>query len=120
MTLQAISLHYSKIPLYRGTYEISTSGSSGADGDDGRCAGRGDEREKTFAAENLLNKVKERGTLLVGLEGTYPPFSFQGDDGKLTGFEVEFAQELAKHSALKPPETHQMGRDAGVTGFQTY
>ncbi len=43
---------------------------------------------QTFAAENLLNKVKERGTLLVGLEGTYPPFSFQGDDGKLTGFEV--------------------------------
>lgn len=31
---------------------------------------------KTFAAENLLNKVKERGSLLVGLEGTYPPFSF--------------------------------------------
>ncbi|EKS6506349.1 cystine ABC transporter substrate-binding protein [Enterobacter hormaechei] len=56
---------------------------------------------KTFAAENLLNKVKERGTLLVGLEGTYPPFSFQGDDGKLTGFEVEFAQELAKHLGVK-------------------
>ena len=56
---------------------------------------------KTFAADNLLNKVKERGTLLVGLEGTYPPFSFQGDDGKLTGFEVEFAQELAKHLGVK-------------------
>lgn len=56
---------------------------------------------KTFAAENLLNKVKERGTLLVGLEGTYPPFSFRGDDGKLTGFEVEFAQELAKHLGVK-------------------
>lgn len=61
---------------------------------------------KSFADEGLLNKVKERGTLLVGLEGTYPPFSFQGDDGKLTGFEVEFAQQLAKHlgveAALKP------------------
>jgi cystine transport system substrate-binding protein len=56
---------------------------------------------KTFAAENLLNKVKERGTLLVGLEGTYPPFSFQGDDGKLTGFEVEFADALAKHLGVK-------------------
>ena len=56
---------------------------------------------KTFAAENLLNKVKERGTLLVGLEGTYPPFSFQGDDGKLTGFEVEFAEALAKHLGVK-------------------
>lgn len=32
---------------------------------------------KTFAAENLLNQVKERGTLRVGLEGTYPPFSYQ-------------------------------------------
>ncbi|AFJ46643.1 cystine ABC transporter substrate-binding protein [Shimwellia blattae] len=61
---------------------------------------------QAFAAEGLLNKVKERGTLLVGLEGTYPPFSFQGDDGKLTGFEVEFAQQLAQHlgvkAALKP------------------
>lgn len=61
---------------------------------------------KSFADEGLLNKVKERGTLLVGLEGTYPPFSFQGDDGKLTGFEVEFAQQLAKHlgveASLKP------------------
>ncbi|MDY0972708.1 cystine ABC transporter substrate-binding protein [Siccibacter turicensis] len=59
-----------------------------------------------MAQENLLNKVKERGTLLVGLEGTYPPFSFQGDDGKLTGFEVEFAEALAQHlgvkAALKP------------------
>lgn len=61
---------------------------------------------KSFADEGLLNKVKERGTLLVGLEGTYPPFSLQGDDGKLTGFEVEFAQQLAKHlgveASLKP------------------
>ncbi|WP_297202550.1 cystine ABC transporter substrate-binding protein [uncultured Pluralibacter sp.] len=55
----------------------------------------------TFAAENLLNQIKERGTLRVGLEGTYPPFSYQGDDGKLTGFEVEFAQDLAKHLGVK-------------------
>ena len=34
---------------------------------------------KTFADEGLLKKVKDRGTLLVGLEGTYPPFSFQDD-----------------------------------------
>jgi len=56
---------------------------------------------KSFADEGLLKKVKDRGTLLVGLEGTYPPFSYQGDDGKLTGFEVEFAEELAKHLGVK-------------------
>jgi len=35
----------------------------------------------SFADEGLLKKVKDRGTLIVGLEGTYPPFSFQGEDG---------------------------------------
>ncbi|MFV2479091.1 cystine ABC transporter substrate-binding protein, partial [Escherichia coli] len=30
---------------------------------------------KSFADEGLLKNVKERGTLLVGREGTYPPFS---------------------------------------------
>ena len=56
---------------------------------------------KSFADEGLLNIVKERGTLLVVMEGSYPPFSFQWYDGKLTGFEVEFAQQLAKHLALR-------------------
>ncbi|OQV65164.1 amino acid ABC transporter substrate-binding protein, partial [Serratia nematodiphila DZ0503SBS1] len=52
---------------------------------------------QTYAADNLLQQVKQRGTLIVGLEGTYPPFSFQGEDGKLTGFEVDFANALAQH-----------------------
>ncbi|MFI8415747.1 cystine ABC transporter substrate-binding protein [Serratia sp. NPDC078593] len=56
---------------------------------------------KTYAAENLLDKIKQRGTLIVGLEGTYPPFSFQGEDGKLTGFEVDFAHALAQHMGVK-------------------
>ncbi|WP_380177398.1 cystine ABC transporter substrate-binding protein [Kalamiella sp. sgz302252] len=56
---------------------------------------------KTFAADNLLNQVKERGTLLVGLEGTYPPFSFQDENGKLAGFEVDFANALAQHLGVK-------------------
>ncbi|PKE30919.1 cystine ABC transporter substrate-binding protein [Rahnella sp. AA] len=55
----------------------------------------------SFADEGLLKKVKDRGTLIVGLEGTYPPFSFQGEDGKLTGFEVEFADALAQHMGVK-------------------
>jgi len=53
------------------------------------------------AADNLLQQVKQRGSLIVGLEGTYPPFSFQGEDGKLTGFEVEFADSLAQHLGVK-------------------
>lgn len=53
------------------------------------------------ASADLLDKITSRGEILVGLEGTYPPFSFQGNDGKLTGFEVEFAQALAQHMGVK-------------------
>ncbi|ARZ00644.1 cystine transporter subunit [Yersinia ruckeri] len=56
---------------------------------------------KSYAAGDLLDQVKQRGTLIVGLEGTYPPFSFQGEDGKLTGFEVDFANALAQHMGVK-------------------
>ncbi|CAE6900239.1 MAG: cystine ABC transporter substrate-binding protein [Pseudomonadaceae bacterium] len=48
----------------------------------------------TYAAE-LLEHIKSTGKIQIGLEGTYPPFNFQDADGKLTGFEVDFAKALA-------------------------
>ena len=33
-------------------------------------------------------------TLRVGTEGTYSPFSFQGTDGKLTGYDIEVVQAV--------------------------
>jgi cystine transport system substrate-binding protein len=52
-------------------------------------------------AGDQLATIKKNGTLSVGLEGTYPPFSFVGDDGKLTGFEVELSEALAKELGVK-------------------
>lgn len=47
-------------------------------------------------ATDLLDEVKANGTLKVGIEGTYPPFNYQDESGQLTGFEVDFANALAK------------------------
>lgn len=52
-------------------------------------------------AGEQLQKIKDSGTLNVGLEGTYPPFSFVDKDGKLTGFEVELSEALAKELGVK-------------------
>ncbi|MGV8921210.1 MAG: cystine ABC transporter substrate-binding protein [Pseudomonas sp.] len=52
-------------------------------------------------AGDQLQKIKDSGTIKVGLEGTYPPFSFVDADGKLTGFEVEFSNALAKELGVK-------------------
>lgn len=52
-------------------------------------------------AGEQLEKIKSAGTITVGVEGTYPPFSFQDESGKLTGFEVELSEALAKELGVK-------------------
>jgi L-cystine transport system substrate-binding protein len=53
-------------------------------------------------AATLLDAIKERGTVRVGLEGTYPPFNYQDESGQLAGFEVDFATALATKLGVKP------------------
>lgn len=52
--------------------------------------------------QDLLKKVKADGKLLVGTEGTYPPFTFHDANGKLTGFDVELTTEVAKRLGVTP------------------
>ncbi len=52
------------------------------------------------ADKDLLQKVKDDGEILIGTEGTYPPFTFHDPNGKLTGFDVELAQEVAKRMGI--------------------
>ena len=45
----------------------------------------------------------DSNTLRVGTEGTYSPFSYQGTDGQLTGYDVEVARAvIAAHRAGSP------------------
>ncbi|MEH7883899.1 amino acid ABC transporter substrate-binding protein [Bacillus sp. JJ1609] len=49
----------------------------------------------------VLAKVEKEGKLLVGTEGTYPPFTFHDESGELTGFDVEIAKEVAKRLGVE-------------------
>lgn len=53
------------------------------------------EEEAAEASDSLLAKVQAEGKLLIGTEGTYPPFTFHDESGELTGFDVELAREVA-------------------------
>nr|WP_258171471.1 amino acid ABC transporter substrate-binding protein [Paenibacillus sp. R14(2021)] len=70
----------------------------------------------TTAPSNLLETVKANGEITVGTEGTYAPFTFHGKDGKLTGFDVEIAEEVAKRIGIKAKfiETKWDGMLAGL------
>lgn len=48
-----------------------------------------------WAHAELIDDMNDRGELRIAIEANMPPFNFK-DDGKLSGFEVELGQELAK------------------------
>ncbi|AWN24368.1 cystine ABC transporter substrate-binding protein [Deinococcus irradiatisoli] len=50
------------------------------------------------AAPSTINK----GTLTIGMEGTYPPFTYKDAQGNLTGFDVDIAKAVAAKLNLKP------------------
>jgi polar amino acid transport system substrate-binding protein len=56
-------------------------------------------KESSNGAENDMNLVKE-GKLTFAMSGLYPPLNFK-KDGKLTGFDVEIGNEIAKRIGLE-------------------
>ncbi|KRK48752.1 L-cystine ABC superfamily ATP binding cassette transporter, binding protein YckK [Secundilactobacillus kimchicus JCM 15530] len=49
---------------------------------------------------NYKDNLAQSGKLTIGLEGTYPPYSYR-QNGKLTGFEVELGKAIAQQLDLK-------------------
>lgn len=66
--------------------------------------------------QNLLDKIKAEGVIRIGTEGTYAPFTFHDENGKLTGFDVEIAKEVARRLGVKVEfiETKWDGMFAGL------
>ena len=53
-------------------------------------------------AEDLLDTVKARGALIVGVEGTYPPFNYiDTKTGQLEGFDIDVANLIADRLGVK-------------------
>ncbi len=53
-------------------------------------------------AADLLDTVKQRGTLIVGVEGTYPPFNFvDTKTHELDGFDIDVSKLVASKLGVK-------------------
>lgn len=68
---------------------VSPSASSGASADASESAA-GD-------VDDSLQKILDKGEFVMGFDENFPPMGYKDENGELTGFDVELAQEVAKH-----------------------
>ncbi len=86
--MSAIAAAVVAVALLAGACGSSSSGGGGGGG--GKAAGG--EKVQTL----------KPGVLQIGSDIPYPPFEFNQKGGKLTGFDVELMDEIAKRIGLKP------------------
>lgn len=64
-----------------------------------------------------LEKLKQKGEIVVATTGTYPPYSFHDADG-LTGFDIDISNEVAKRLGIRAQfaEVEFAGMFSGLDG----
>ncbi|WP_277923936.1 amino acid ABC transporter substrate-binding protein [Halobacillus yeomjeoni] len=81
------------------TMVLAACGSNNTE--EGQTGSEGESAEGT-KEQTLLAEIQESGELLIGTEGTYPPYTFHNEEGELTGFDVEIAREVAERLGVEP------------------
>lgn len=78
----------------------------------------GEEKNEASEAKNKLEEIQADGKIQIGLEGTFPPFSYHDESGELTGFEYEIADQIAKDLGVEP-EYVETKWDSLIAGLDT-
>lgn len=53
------------------------------------------------SAQNALEEIKKRGTLIVGVKADYKPYGFRDPSGAIVGIEPDLAADVAKRLGVK-------------------
>ena len=75
------------------------------------------EIETGDSADDLLAQIKERGSIIVAMEGTWAPWTYHDEDDNLVGYDVEVAQNIAEKLGVEVQFVEGAGRyDIMVNG----
>lgn len=58
-------------------------------------------KEDAKGKTNLLDEIKDRGVMKVGVMGTYRPYNFLNENKEMDGFDADIAKEIAKRLGVK-------------------
>lgn len=56
---------------------------------------------KTSTGDGSLKRVKDAGTITVGIDDTYPPMEFTDSANKIVGFDIDMANDISKKLGVK-------------------
>ena len=76
---------------------VVLSACGGAD-DEAKDANQDNEKE---TETSLLQEIKDRGVMKVGVMGTYQPYNFLNENKEMDGFDVDIAKEVAKRLGVE-------------------
>lgn len=57
--------------------------------------------ENGTSEEEGKDTIMDKGTLIMGLDDSFPPMGFRDDDGEIVGFDIDLAREAAKRMGLE-------------------
>ncbi len=77
-----------------------------------------DKDAQTAEEDHSLEDVQKAGKLVVGVEGTYPPFTYHDDAGDLVGFDIEVAKAVAEKLGVEA-EFVESGWDSLLAGVDS-
>ena len=55
----------------------------------------------SFGADKSLEKIKDKGYFIVGLDATFAPMGYRDENGEIVGFDVDLAKEVAKRMGVE-------------------
>jgi len=58
-------------------------------------------KNKTNKQGNSLEKIMEKGTLVLGLDDSFPPMGFRNENNEIVGFDIDVAKEVSKRLGVE-------------------
>lgn len=59
------------------------------------------EESEAPAGDTSLDDVKSKGTLILGLDDSFPPMGFRDNSGEIVGFDIDLAKEVASRLGVE-------------------
>lgn len=56
----------------------------------------------TVQSGDLLDQIRSKGQIVIATEGTWSPWTFHDESGKLTGYDIEVGRLIAKKLGVEP------------------